>query len=182
MVQKLPKSYIIRLFRKPPRSKAPSKCLLHRDDGSYTPYSLRLCASLDACCYAPCYAERNARRAIVLGSLTSKLADSLCVDYLSQVTTPWLVWLLLLQLLSKRLASNCLIFKAFWDLIEHCKKSFCENLIQKELDTSFWWKPLWCVQFIFIQIERIFYNEKTENVEGNSTYLWGRLRDRKSVV
>jgi hypothetical protein len=29
---------------------------------------------------------RNAREAIFLGSLTSKLADSLCVDYLAQAT------------------------------------------------------------------------------------------------
>ena len=43
---------------------------------------------LDALCYAPCYVTRNARGAIFLGSLTSKLADSLCVDYLAQVTTP----------------------------------------------------------------------------------------------
>ena len=46
-----------------------------------------LCALLDAWCYAPRYAKRNARGAIFLGSLTSKLADSLCVDYLAQVTT-----------------------------------------------------------------------------------------------
>jgi hypothetical protein len=31
---------------------------------------------------------RNAREAIFLGSLTSKLADSLYVDYLAQATTP----------------------------------------------------------------------------------------------
>ena len=30
---------------------------------------------------------RNARGAIFLGLLASKLADSLCVDYLAQVTT-----------------------------------------------------------------------------------------------
>ena len=63
--------------------------LTHRDDGSHTPDELRLCATLDAWCYAPCYAERNARGAIFLGSLTSKLADSLCVDYPAQVTPPW---------------------------------------------------------------------------------------------
>jgi hypothetical protein len=40
---------------------------------------------------APCCASLNARGAIFLGSLTSKLADSLCVDYLAQVTTPWSV-------------------------------------------------------------------------------------------
>ena len=35
MVQKLPKSYIIRLFRKSPRSKALPKRLLQRNDGSH---------------------------------------------------------------------------------------------------------------------------------------------------
>ena len=45
-----------------------------------------ICAMLDAWCFAPCYVTHNARGAIVLGSLTSKLADSLCVDYLVQVT------------------------------------------------------------------------------------------------
>ena len=43
---------------------------------------------LDAWCFAPCCATHNARGAIFLGSLTSKLADSLYVDYLAQVTTP----------------------------------------------------------------------------------------------
>ena len=57
----------------------------------YTPYELRLCATLDAWCYAPYCATRNARGAIFTDSLTSELADSLCVDYLAQVTTPWLV-------------------------------------------------------------------------------------------
>ena len=33
VVQKLLKSYIIRLFAKPPRSEALKSCLLHRDDG-----------------------------------------------------------------------------------------------------------------------------------------------------
>ena len=58
-----------------------------QNEGSYTPYSLRLYASLDAWCYAPCCVTHNARGAIFLGSLTSKLADSLCVDYPAQVTT-----------------------------------------------------------------------------------------------
>ena len=58
---------------------------------AYTPCSLCLCATLDAWCFAPCCAPRNARGAIFLGSLASKLADSLCVDYRAQVTTPWLV-------------------------------------------------------------------------------------------
>ena len=35
MVQKLSKSYIIRLFRKAPRSEALPKRLLQRDDGSH---------------------------------------------------------------------------------------------------------------------------------------------------
>ena len=35
MVQKLLKSYIIRLFRKSPRSEALKSCLLQRDDGSH---------------------------------------------------------------------------------------------------------------------------------------------------
>ncbi len=35
MVQKLLKSYIIRLFAKPPRSEALSKRLMQRDDGTY---------------------------------------------------------------------------------------------------------------------------------------------------
>ena len=34
MVQKLLKSYIIRLFRKSPRPEALKSCLLHRNDGS----------------------------------------------------------------------------------------------------------------------------------------------------
>ena len=45
-------------------------------------------AALDARCFAPCCASRNARGAIFLGSLTSKLAVSLCVDYLAHATTP----------------------------------------------------------------------------------------------
>jgi len=73
---------------------------------SYTPNSLRLGTSLDAVCFALCCVTHNARGAIFLGSLTSKLADSLCVDYLVWVTTPWLALLLLLQLQLKRLASN----------------------------------------------------------------------------
>ena len=47
--------------------------------------------ALDARCFAPCCASRNARGAIFTDSLASKLADSLCVDYPAQVTTPWLV-------------------------------------------------------------------------------------------
>ena len=35
MVQKLLKSYIIRLFRKSPRSEALTKLLMRRDDGSH---------------------------------------------------------------------------------------------------------------------------------------------------
>ena len=35
MVQRLPKSYYIRLFRKSPRSEALPKRLLQRDDGSH---------------------------------------------------------------------------------------------------------------------------------------------------
>ena len=35
MIQKLPKSYIIRLFRKSPRSEALPKRLLQRDDGTH---------------------------------------------------------------------------------------------------------------------------------------------------
>ena len=60
---------------------------MHRSDWAYTPYELRLCALLDAWCFAPCCASHNARGAIFTGSLTSKLVDSLCVDYLAQVTT-----------------------------------------------------------------------------------------------
>ena len=67
------------------------KRLLQRDDGSHTPDELRLYAMLDALCYAPCCVARNAREAIFTDSLTSKLVDLLCVDYLAQVTTPWLV-------------------------------------------------------------------------------------------
>ena len=87
MAQKLPKSYTIRLFRKSTRSETLKSCLLQRNDGTYTPNSLRLCALLDAWCYAPCCTTCNARGAIFLGSLASELADSLCVDYLEQVTT-----------------------------------------------------------------------------------------------
>ena len=39
---------------------------------AYTPHSLRLCALLDAWCWAPCCVTHNARGAIVLGSLTSR--------------------------------------------------------------------------------------------------------------
>ena len=67
------------------------KTTLRREDGSYTPYSQRLYATLDAVCFALCCVTHNARGAIFLGSLTSKLADSLYVDYPAQVTTPWLV-------------------------------------------------------------------------------------------
>ena len=88
MVQKLPKSYIIRLLRKSPRSEALLKRLLQRDDGSHTPCSLRLRALLEAWCFAPCCTSRNARGAIFLGSLASKLAASLYVDYPAQVTPP----------------------------------------------------------------------------------------------
>ena len=42
---------------------------------------------LDAWCFAPCCVIHNARGAIFTDSLTSKLADSLYVDYLAQVTT-----------------------------------------------------------------------------------------------
>ena len=63
------------------------KQLMRRNDGTYTPNSLRLCASLDAWCFAPYCATRNARGAIFLGSLASQLAASLCVDYPEQVTT-----------------------------------------------------------------------------------------------
>ena len=44
--------------------------------------------ALDALCYAPCCVTRNARGAIFTDSLASKLADSLSVDDLVQVTTP----------------------------------------------------------------------------------------------
>ena len=54
---------------------------------SYTPDELHIFALLDAWCFAPCCATLNARGAIFLGSLTSKLADSLCVDYLALVIT-----------------------------------------------------------------------------------------------
>ena len=43
---------------------------------------------LDAWRFAHCCALHNAHGAIFLGSLASELADSLCVDYLAQVTTP----------------------------------------------------------------------------------------------
>ena len=42
---------------------------------------------LDAWCYAPYCAMRNARGAIFTDSLAIKLVDSLCVDYPAQVTT-----------------------------------------------------------------------------------------------
>ena len=61
--------------------------LTRRDDGSHTPNELRLCALLDAWCFAPCCVTHNARGAIFLDSLTSKLADSFCGDYPAQVTT-----------------------------------------------------------------------------------------------
>ena len=38
---------------------------------AYTPYELRLCATLDVLCYTPCCATHNARGAIFAGSLTS---------------------------------------------------------------------------------------------------------------
>ena len=71
-----------KLWRKP---------LKRRDDGTYTPNSRRLFATLDAVCFALCCVTHNARGAIFLGLLASKLADSLFVDYLALVTTPWLV-------------------------------------------------------------------------------------------
>ena len=61
--------------------------LTHRDDETYTPDELRLCATLDAVCFALCCVTHNVRGAIFTDLLTSKLADSLCVDYLAQVTT-----------------------------------------------------------------------------------------------
>ena len=54
-------------------------------------YSLLAKPHRFAQCFAPCCVTHNARGAIFTDSLTSKLADSLCVDYLAQVTTPWLV-------------------------------------------------------------------------------------------
>ena len=52
-----------------------------------TSYASALCLMLDAWCYAPYCAMRNARGAIFLGLLASELADSLFVDYLAQATT-----------------------------------------------------------------------------------------------
>ena len=46
--------------------------LTHRDDETYTPDELRLYATLDAWCYAPYCAMRNARGAIFTDSLTSR--------------------------------------------------------------------------------------------------------------
>ena len=43
-----------------------------------------ICALLDAWRFAHCCALHNAHGAIFLGSLASKLADSLCVDYPAQ--------------------------------------------------------------------------------------------------
>ena len=63
------------------------KITLRREDGSYTPYSQRLCATLDAVCFALCCVKHNARGAIFTSLLASELADSLCVDYLAQETT-----------------------------------------------------------------------------------------------
>ena len=40
---------------------------------------------LDAVCFALCCVTHNSRGAILTGSLTSKLADSLSVDYPAQV-------------------------------------------------------------------------------------------------
>ena len=45
--------------------------LSQRDDGTYTPCSLSICATLDAWRYAPYCATLNTRGAIFLGSLTS---------------------------------------------------------------------------------------------------------------
>ena len=73
------------------RPEASPKQLMRINDGSYTPNSLRLCATLDAVCFALCCVTHNARGAIFTDLLTSELLDSLCVDYLAQVTTPWLV-------------------------------------------------------------------------------------------
>ena len=50
-------------------------------------YSLLAKPHRFAQCFAPCCVTHNARGAIFTDSLTSKLADSLCVDYLAQVTT-----------------------------------------------------------------------------------------------
>ena len=45
--------------------------LTHRDDETYTPDELRLCATLDAVCFALCCVTHNARGAIFTDSLTS---------------------------------------------------------------------------------------------------------------
>ena len=60
VAKRITKSYIIRLLVKPPALKPTQSLLTHRDDGL-----------------------------ILLTRLASELADSLCVDYLAQVTTPW---------------------------------------------------------------------------------------------
>ena len=137
------------------------------NDGSDTPNSLRLCAMLDAWCYAPYCAMRNARGAIFLGSLTSKLADSLCVDYLAPVTTRWSVWRSRLLWLSKRPASNrrLLAMKfTFGDWIWQQKKNSSDMLgfflfflirsyRQRQSSHShrrwqallrYWWQSRWC--------------------------------------
>ena len=86
--KKVPKSCIIRLFRKSPRSEVLPKRLLQRNDGLilHTRYASALRLMLGALHLVVLH--HNARGAIFLGSLTSELADSLCVDYPAQVTTP----------------------------------------------------------------------------------------------
>ena len=87
MVRKPLKSYLIRLLGKSPRSEALSKRLMQRDDGLILPtsYASALRLMLGASHLVALYATLVEQ--IFLGSLASKLADSLCVDYLAQVTT-----------------------------------------------------------------------------------------------
>ena len=91
MVQKLPKSYIMRLLEKSPALKLSQSVYCTEMMGLILLARSSICTLLDAWRFAHCCDLHNAHGAIFLGSLASELADSLCVDYLAQVTAPWLV-------------------------------------------------------------------------------------------
>ena len=88
MVQKLPKPYKKRLFKKLPAPKLSPSVYCTEMMGLILLARSSICALLDDWRFAHCCALHNAHGAIFLGSLASKLADSLCVDYPAQVTPP----------------------------------------------------------------------------------------------
>ena len=109
---------------------------------------------LDAWCFALYCATPNDRGAIFLGSLASELADSLCVDYLAQETTPWLVWPLRLLLRSKRHWSNpcdIRLFEICRASSRLCNPQIAENWTIKSWTHHFGLLLMWCVQYFLYQ-------------------------------